>query len=108
LQAQVFPSVATSPIYSYEYGQTVAISEDGTLFVVSDASSASGSTGVVYTYKFSDANNWVQQGTVPFQANASTLSFGLAIALSLNGSSMIVGAPGYVGRRGAFWYMEHM
>lgn len=79
------------------FGCSVALSSDGLVLAVGSRawfSATNGSVGGVYIYDKS-GSSWVQRGSViePSYLVTSGMSFGWAVALSGDGSRLVVGAP---------------
>lgn len=90
-----------------EFGGAVAVSGDGNTFAIAargEDSSASGingsqtdnaktNSGAVYVYTRS-GTTWVQQAYLKASPSAASHSFGSSLALSFDGSTLVVGASG--------------
>jgi hypothetical protein len=73
------------------FGSAVDISRDGTTAIVG-ASGKSGNAGAVYVF-VNNGSTWVQQGELTASDAASSDGFGESVAVSLDGSSVVIGAP---------------
>ncbi|RMG99112.1 MAG: hypothetical protein D6705_04105 [Deltaproteobacteria bacterium] len=88
------------------FGYAVALSEDGTWMAVSAVGGANGATGTVHVlHRVNDA--WVVSGSGPLEASVAnpvnpgqngdegvyTDGFGASVALSADGTRLVVGAP---------------
>jgi len=73
------------------FGESVAVSADGSTLAVGAVGRLSG-TGIVFVFARQDGT-WMQQGVVRGTENRTGLSFGTAVALSGNGDLLVVGAP---------------
>jgi hypothetical protein len=85
-------AVAAKP---YELGQAVALSADGTTALVG----APGGSGAAYIFHVSDAGSWSSSATPTAtltNGSAKGQDFGLAVALSADGTTAFVSAPGAV------------
>lgn len=96
------------------FGFSVSLSGDGSVLAASAYGESSGSTGVgndaadnsapdsgaVYVFR-RGAGGWLQEAYVKASDTSSQARFGSALALSIDGSTLAVGAKEAVGRTGA-------
>jgi hypothetical protein len=86
------------------FGQSVAMSADGSTALVGGRLDAGGSTGAAWVFANSGAT-WLQQGPKltggSEEASAEAGEFGFSVSLSADGSSALVGAPRDAGGVGA-------
>ncbi len=86
------------------FGQSVAMSADGSTALVGGRLDAGGSTGAAWVFANS-GSSWLQQGPKltggSEEASAEAGEFGFSVALSADGSSALVGAPRDAGVVGA-------
>ncbi len=84
-----------------EFGASVALSSDGSTALVGAPTNTGG--GAVWAFKRS-GSTWTQQGEKITGAEESANSeFGRSVALSAEGDTAVVGAPGDGGEAGAVW-----
>ncbi len=86
------------------FGSTVALSGDGETALVGSPLARSGS-GAAWAFADSETG-WREQGPMLAGDGESEEEFGSSVALSSDGSSALVGAPGGDGPRGAAWLYE--
>ena len=88
------------------FGYSVALSADGTTALVG-APGVAGFTGAAYVFHTSDAGSWVTNSTPTVTLTDGAASdpeaLGLDVALSADGTTAFVGAPGGAGGRGAIY-----
>jgi hypothetical protein len=90
---------------SGHFGRSVALSADGNTALV-DAPADRGHHGSVWAFA-RKGSAWVQQGTKLTPAEeAGEGYFGVAVALSADGNTVLLGAPGDASFRGAVWAFE--
>ncbi len=84
------------------FGRSVALSDDGETALVGGPS-ANGNLGAAWVFVRS-GEGWTRQGP-PLTAGAESAKghFGRSVALSGDGSTALVGAPGDAGYKGAAW-----
>ena len=108
------------------FGTSVALSSDGLTLAVGAPRESSGATGIdgdqsddsvvaagaVYVFVRAGAS-WIQQAYVKPSITGTTYQFGTALALSMNGDTLVVGAPGEsagavyaFARAGATWNQQ--
>src|SRR5579871_5034507 len=105
-------SSAASSGWNPYFGQTVALSADGTTALVG-AYGASGGKGVAYIFHVSGAGSWSSSATPTATLTSGSpkhQGFGLNVALSADGTTAFVGAPGAVtgGPRSGAIYVFHV
>ena len=77
------------------FGLSLALSSDSTTIVIGAPFQVVNSNifqGAAYVYKF-DGSQWVDSATLTAQDGSAWDTFGLSVALSQDGSSVLVGAP---------------
>jgi len=83
-----------------DFGLRVSISNDGTTALVSAPGLANGK-GAVYVYHAADAGSWTSSATpaatLTITATRHDLFFGQGVALSSDGTTAFIGAPGLIG-----------
>jgi hypothetical protein len=90
---------------SGHFGRSVALSADGNTALV-DAPADRVHRGSVWAFE-RKGSTWVQQGEKLTPAEmAGEGYFGVALALSADGNTALMGAPGDAGFRGAAWVFE--
>ena len=91
---------------SGRFGSSVAVSANGAAVVVG-APGDSSEVGAAWVFKRS-GTSWSQQGVLKAgEAESGSGQFGSGVALSANGSTALVGAPGDSGGVGAAWVFAH-
>jgi hypothetical protein len=84
------------------FGKSVALSGDGETALVGGPG-ADGNLGAVWVFARSESG-WAQQGSVLMGANELLKGhFGRSVALSTDGNTALIGAPGDAGYAGAAW-----
>ncbi len=106
------PVTATKGGLSDYFGLSVTLSGDGTTLVVGapgEDSSATGingdetgdkqpQSGAAYVFMYGDGK-WIQQAYLKASNNTQNSKFGYALALSNNGNTLVIGAPGGIGEK---------
>jgi len=99
---------SASPDVGDDFGGAVALSDDGSTLAVGAQSEASGaigidgdphddstvSAGAAYVYTRDGMGTWSQQAYVKASNPDSSDDFGISVALSANGNTLVVGAQG--------------
>jgi hypothetical protein len=85
--------VGTGAVGSAQQGFSVALSADGNTAIVGGNHDNGGGAAWVYTRS---GGVWTQQGS-KLGGNAGDAEFGSSVALSADGNTAIVGAPGFSG-----------
>ncbi len=99
-QAELLPK-SGEEVGNGQFGASVALSADGNTVLVGAPASAGG--GAVWVFTRS-GSTWAQQGEKITGAEQSAGSeFGRSVALSAEGDTAVVGAPGDGGEAGAIW-----
>ncbi|TFZ01522.1 WD40 repeat domain-containing protein [Ramlibacter rhizophilus] len=97
---------ADAPVTNEHFGSAVALSQDGdTLVVGVNASTPNGAplrSGEVRVYARADGQ-WVLNGTLNSPASAINGRFGSSVAVSADGSTVVVGAQGESSETGAVY-----
>ena len=83
------------------FGESVALSADGDTALVGGPGD-SGTSGAVWVFTRSEAT-WMRQGQPLTVGNEPKGHFGRSVALSGDGDTAVIGAPGATGYTGAVW-----
>jgi hypothetical protein len=83
------------------FGRSVALSDDGDTALIG-APGDSGYTGAAWVFTRADAS-WSEQAKLTAAGESGVIDFGLSVALSGDGASALIGAPGAADRLGAAW-----
>ena len=86
---------------TYSLGSAVAVSSDGSVILIGEPASSTGSSGRCFCI-ISDQVQFFTSGSA-YQNDA----FGSAIAISFDGTKAIIGAPGYNNSTGAAYIFEY-
>ena len=99
------PSVATGQ----KFGDSVALSSDGTTAVVGDPSQGSSGTDVAHVFHVSSEGSW--QSAYPVASlevvGGAADNFGSSVSISSDGSTVLIGSPGASSGTGAA-YLFHV
>lgn len=102
-----------------EFGESVAVSADGTTALVGSPGINGGfgpETGGVYVFRYT-GGRWTQEGQILAPTNERSSNaekhlvwFGQSVALSANGETALIGGPSYPGEvgEGAAWVFTHV
>ncbi len=92
---------ASTPV---DFGGSVALSSDGTTMLVGGLNSLS-DRGRAWVYTRAPQHSWRQEGAqiVPAGPGTAHALFGEMTAISADGRTLVITAPGYNGRHGAVW-----
>jgi hypothetical protein len=96
---------AASPVTNYEFGNACALNSDGTVLAVGEWRARRfdnlAESGCVYVYDW-NGSAWVLRAGHPINPSPVFFGrFGGAVALSPDGSTLVVGAPDYSSSNGA-------
>jgi len=86
------------------FGHSVALSADGEVALVGAPGSAGGGTAWVFQRS---SSGWPAAGSRLSGSGESEQGFGKSVALSGDGGTAVVGAPGDEGATGAAWVFDH-
>jgi hypothetical protein len=95
----------TSPeaVTDSHFGRGVALSGDGSTVLVG----APGGQGRAWAFTRSGTSWLPPGGALAASAEENEGSFGRSVALSTDGATALIGAPGYNGSKGAAWVFTH-
>jgi IPT/TIG domain-containing protein/FG-GAP repeat protein len=83
------------------FGRSVALSSDGSTALIG-APGDSGYTGAAWVFTRAGAS-WSERAKLSAAGEGSVIDFGLSVALSGDGATALIGAPGAADRLGAAW-----
>ena len=82
------------------FGNSLSVSADGTIFVVGISSNSDNgsNSGQVRVFQLNQTINSYEQIGLGINGNAVNDNFGVSVSISTDGGTLIVGAPGNIGR----------